>query len=60
MSHLRLRKFNTRDAYPEQKLDNDLCMVVRAGRTIYLRGQTAQTLDGRIVVDDGRLCEELR
>ena len=27
MSHVRLRKFNTRDAYPEQTLDNDLCMV---------------------------------
>lgn len=49
MSHLRLRKFNTRDAYPDQKLDNDLCMVVRAGNTVYLRGQTAMDLDGRIV-----------
>lgn len=49
MSHVRLRKFNTRDAYPEQKLDNDLCMAVRAGNTIYLRGQTAMGLDGRIV-----------
>ena len=41
MAHLRLRKFNTRDAYPDQKLDNDLCMAVRAGNTVYLRGQTA-------------------
>ena len=49
MSHLRLRKFNTRDKYPNQKLDNDLCMVVRAGQTVYLRGQTAQTLDGKMV-----------
>ena len=49
MSHLRLRKFNTRDAYPDQKLDNDLCMVVRAGNTVYVRGQTAMDLDGRIV-----------
>ncbi len=49
MSHLRLRRFNTRDAYPDQKLDNDLCMVVRAGNTVYLRGQTAMDLDGRIV-----------
>jgi enamine deaminase RidA (YjgF/YER057c/UK114 family) len=49
VSHVRLRKFNTRDAYPEQKLDNDLCMVVRAGNTIYLRGQTAMGLDGTIV-----------
>ena len=49
MTHLRLRTFNTRDAYPEQTLDNDLCMAVRAGNTVYLRGQTAQDLDGTIV-----------
>ncbi len=49
MAHLRLRKFNTRDAYPDQKLDNDLCMVVRANNTVYLRGQTAMDLDGNIV-----------
>lgn len=49
MSHLRLRKFNTRDAYPDQKLDNDLCMVVRANNTVYVRGQTAMDLDGTIV-----------
>jgi enamine deaminase RidA (YjgF/YER057c/UK114 family) len=44
-----LRKFNTRDAYPDQELDNDLCMVVRAGQTVYLRGQTAMDLDGKII-----------
>ncbi len=49
MSHLRLRKFNTKDAYPEQNLDNDLCMVVRANNTVYLRGQTAMDFDGNIV-----------
>jgi enamine deaminase RidA (YjgF/YER057c/UK114 family) len=49
VAHLRLRKFNTRDAYPEQKLDNDLCMVVRANNTVYLRGQTAMDLNGNIV-----------
>jgi enamine deaminase RidA (YjgF/YER057c/UK114 family) len=49
MTHLRLRKFNTRDAYPDQKLDNDLCMVVRANNTVYVRGQTAMDLDGKIV-----------
>lgn len=48
-SHTRIRKFNTRDAYPEQKLDNDLCMAVRAGNTVYLRGQTAMSLDGQLV-----------
>jgi enamine deaminase RidA (YjgF/YER057c/UK114 family) len=49
VAHLRLRTFNTRDAYPDQKLDNDLCMVVRANNTVYLRGQTAMDLDGNIV-----------
>jgi len=49
VSHLRLRKFNTRDVYPDQQLDNDLSMVVCANNTVYLRGQTAMDLDGRIV-----------
>jgi enamine deaminase RidA (YjgF/YER057c/UK114 family) len=49
MTHQRLRKFNTRDAYPEQNLDNDVCMAVRANNTVYLRGQTAMDLDGNIV-----------
>jgi enamine deaminase RidA (YjgF/YER057c/UK114 family) len=48
-THTRIRPFNTREAYPEQKLDNDVCMAVRAGNTVYLRGQTAMDLDGRIV-----------
>lgn len=46
MAHLRLRKFNTKDWYPDQKLDNDLSMVVRAGRHIFLRGQTGFDLEG--------------
>jgi enamine deaminase RidA (YjgF/YER057c/UK114 family) len=45
MSHRRLRKFNTRDTYPEQNLDNDLCQAVVAGGTVYLRGQVGQDLD---------------
>jgi enamine deaminase RidA (YjgF/YER057c/UK114 family) len=49
VSHVRLRKFNTRDTYPNQKLDNDLYTVVRANNTVYLRGQTAMDFDGRIV-----------
>jgi enamine deaminase RidA (YjgF/YER057c/UK114 family) len=49
MAHVRIRKFNTKDMYPEQKLDNDLCMAVRAGNVIFLRGQTGFTLDGRFV-----------
>ena len=44
-THQRIRPFNTRDTYPEQKLDNDLCQAVVAGNTIYLRGQVGQDID---------------
>jgi len=47
MIHRRIRPFNTRDTYPEQNLDNDLCQAVVAGRTVYLRGQVPQDLDTR-------------
>jgi enamine deaminase RidA (YjgF/YER057c/UK114 family) len=47
MIHKRIRPFNTKDTYPEQKLDNDLCQAVVTGKTIYLRGQVAQDLDTR-------------
>jgi enamine deaminase RidA (YjgF/YER057c/UK114 family) len=53
MSHTRIRKFNTADTYPEQKLDNDLCQAVRAGNTVYLRGQIGQDLDTRESVGTG-------
>jgi len=49
MAHQRLRKFNTRDMYPDQALDNDLCMAVRAGNRVFLRGQTGFDLDGNMV-----------
>jgi enamine deaminase RidA (YjgF/YER057c/UK114 family) len=45
VSHRRIRPFNTRDTYPEQELDNDLCQAVVAGDTVYLRGQIGQDLD---------------
>ncbi|WP_304109362.1 RidA family protein [Mycolicibacterium bacteremicum] len=45
MTHVRIRPFNTRDTYPEQDIDNDLCQAVIAGDTIYLRGQIGQDLD---------------
>ena len=44
-THRRIRPFNTRDTYPEQELDNDLCQAVVAGDTVYLRGQIGQDLD---------------
>ncbi|GBQ85952.1 RidA family protein [Asaia krungthepensis] len=45
--HTRIRPFNTKDTYPEQNLDNDLCQAVVAGKTVYLRGQVPQDLDTR-------------
>jgi enamine deaminase RidA (YjgF/YER057c/UK114 family) len=47
MAHQRLRPFNTRDTYPEQNLDTDLCqaVVTRGGRTVWMRGQCPQDLD---------------
>jgi enamine deaminase RidA (YjgF/YER057c/UK114 family) len=48
MTHTRLRKFNTKDTYPEQRLDNDLCQtVVARGTMIFLRGQVGQDLETR-------------
>lgn len=45
----RLRKFNTRDVYPGGKLNNDLCMAVKAGNRIFLRGQTGLDLDQKLI-----------
>jgi enamine deaminase RidA (YjgF/YER057c/UK114 family) len=46
MTHKRIRKFNTRDTYPEQKLDNDLCQaVVARGTMVFVRGQVGQDLE---------------
>ena len=46
MAHRRIRKFNTRDTYPEQRLDNDLAQaVVARGQIIFLRGQCPQDID---------------
>lgn len=45
MAHRRIRPFNTRDTYPDQKLDNDLCQAVVAGNMVFLRGQVGQNLD---------------
>ncbi|MBB2178178.1 RidA family protein [Gluconacetobacter tumulicola] len=47
MTHRRIRPFNTKDTYPEQNLDNDLCQAVVAGKMVYLRGQVPQDLDTR-------------
>jgi enamine deaminase RidA (YjgF/YER057c/UK114 family) len=52
-THTRIRPFNTRETYPEQDLDNDLCQAVVAGDTVYLRGQIGQNLDTRESVGIG-------
>ena len=52
-THLRLRKFNTKETYPEQNLDNDLCQAVIAGGVVYLRGQIGQDLETRQSVGIG-------
>ena len=49
MAHQRIRKFNAKDTYPDQDLDNDLCQVVRAGNTLYLRGQVGTDFDGNLI-----------
>ena len=44
--HKRIRPFNTKDTYPEQNLDNDLCQVVVAkGTMVFVRGQIGTDLD---------------
>lgn len=53
MSHRRLRTFNTRDTYPEQRLDNDLSQAVVAGNLVFLRGQVGQNLETRESVGIG-------
>ena len=48
MTHTRIRPFNTKETYPEQKLDNDLSQgVVAKGTMVFLRGQVSQDLDSR-------------
>ena len=51
--HQRIRPFNTKETYPEQNLDNDLCQAVRAGNMVFLRGQIGQDLETRESVGIG-------
>jgi enamine deaminase RidA (YjgF/YER057c/UK114 family) len=46
-THRRIRPFNTKETYPEQNLDNDLCQAVVANGVVYIRGQIGQDLDTR-------------
>ncbi len=59
--HTRIRPFNTKDTYPEQKLNNDLCQaVVARGATVFVRGQIAQDLDTRESVAIGDIAGQVR
>jgi enamine deaminase RidA (YjgF/YER057c/UK114 family) len=50
----RIRPFNTKATYPEQKLDNDLSQgVVARGTMVFLRGQVSQDLETRESVHIG-------
>lgn len=38
-----------KETYPNQTLNNDLCQAVRAGNTVYLRGQVGTDFAGNLV-----------
>ena len=58
MIHKRIRPFNTKETYPEQNLDNDLCHAVVAGNTVYLRGQCPQNLDDAVNISSNDPVEQ--
>ena len=53
MAHIRIRKFNTKDTYPEQNMDNDFCqaVVTEGGKIVWLRGQCPQNLDDAVSIE---------
>ena len=54
MIHKRLRPINTKDTYPEQKLNTDLSQgVVTRGTMVFLLGQVSQYLETREVLHFG-------
>ena len=60
MAHTRIRKFNTKDTYPEQNLDNDLCqaVVTEGGKIVWLRGQCPQNLDDAVNINTDDPAEQ--
>ena len=52
MAHIRIRKFNTKNTYPEQNMDNDFCqaVVTEGGKIVWLRGQCPQNLDDAVSI----------
>ena len=62
MAHIRIRKFNTKNTYPEQNLDNDLCqaVVTEGGKIVWLRGQCPQNLDDATNIASDDPAEQTR
>ena len=60
MAHIRIRKFNTKNTYPEQNLDNDFCqaVVTEGGKIVWLRGQCPQNLDDAVNLDSNDPAEQ--
>jgi enamine deaminase RidA (YjgF/YER057c/UK114 family) len=60
VAHTRIRKFNTRETYPEQNLENDLCqaVVTRGGKTVWMRGQCPQNLDDAVNIESHDPAEQ--
>lgn len=60
MTHKRIRKFNTKDTYPEQNLNNHLCqaVVTEGGKTVWMRGQCPQNLDDGSNIDSSDPAEQ--
>ena len=62
MAHIRIRKFNTKNTYPEQNMDNDFCQAVltEGGKIVWLRGQCPQNLDDAVSIASDDPAEQAR
>jgi len=60
MAHIRIRKFNTKNTYPEQNMDNDFCqaVVTEGGKIVWLRGQCPQNLDDAVSIASDDSAEQ--
>ena len=62
MAHIRIRKFNTKNTYPEQNMDNDFCqaVVTEGGKIVWLRGQCPQSLDDAVSIQSDDPAKQAR
>ena len=60
MAHIRIRKFNTKNTYPEKNMDNDFCqaVVTEGGKILWLRGQCPQNLDDAVSIQSDDPAEQ--